>query len=136
MLGTCAHQCFLGSFVAPHDPSRIFSIHKVQVKLGDKILSVVDLVIVQDPLDVFEINNVGRIVLYADLVHEAIDSGYLALTQLFLRLDGILINLNRLEHELVAVFEQFLDLRLMSMHHFFVFFLLLPRQLLLFLCHV
>ena len=136
MFGTCAHQCFLGALVAPHDPCSIFTVHKVQVKLGDEILSVVYLVIVQDALDVFEINNVGRIVLYANLVHEPIDSGYFALTQLFLRLDGILIDLNRLEHELVAVFEQFLDLRLVPVHHFFIFFLLLPSQLLLLLCHV
>ena len=131
MLCHRAHQLLLGALVRPHDPCGVFSIHKVQVKLGDEILSVVHLVIVQDALDVFEVYDVGRVVLYADLVHKPIDSGYLALIRLLLRLDGLLVDLDGLEHELVAVFEQLLDLRLVPVHHLLIFFLLPLRQLLL-----
>ena len=105
-------EVLLRALVRPHQPGSVLIVQVVQVKLGHEVHAVIDSIIVLNALDVLQVDYVGRVVLYADLVHQPLDGFNLAFAGLLLSLYSLLIDVSWLEHSLVALFEQVFDLRL------------------------
>ena len=105
-------EVLLGALVRPHKPGGVLIVQVVQVELGHEVHAVIDSIVVLNALDFLEVDYVGRVVLYADLVHQPLYGFNLALAGLLLVLYSFLIDESWLEHGLVALFEQGFDLRL------------------------